>query len=98
MFMDGASQHYIYKPANAEHRLISPMGLTLDCVNRRIYVTDAHRDHIMSIDYEGKNRLVKIEASAYPCVEQMKLNVCINALMFNLQYVGTDNCMVIGGI
>ena len=50
--MDGSFRHYIIKNT----KIVSPQSLTLDYVNKRLFWTDAHMDHIESIDYNGQYR------------------------------------------
>ena len=49
--LDGTSSHVLISK-----KLIHPQGLSLDCVNQRIYWTDSALDHIETADYNGQHR------------------------------------------
>ena len=49
-YMDGSRRYVLVKD-----KLVAPMGISVDIVGKRIYWTDAHMDHILTIDYYGQN-------------------------------------------
>ena len=63
-YMDGSRRYVLVKD-----KLVAPMAITVDIIGQRIYWTDAHMDHIMTIDYFGQNMLVLLLFSklCFPC-------------------------------
>lgn len=50
-FMDGSNRIELVK-----NRLGTPMGITLDIVNKRIYWSDSHFDTVETVTYHGLDR------------------------------------------
>jgi hypothetical protein len=83
MIMDGSFAHKIFVAALDRYKMQSPTGLSLDHINKRLYITDPHMNHVLSMDYSGQNRSVHREYYAQFRAKQVSLlTILIKAIKY----------------